>query len=207
MSEEEQTTPPEVQPEVIESDRPKPKVRQKTFMDALIDRAAQGSSDLIKNNIIPGIQVMLADTFHNAVDMIFVTRNTGRRPGFNGSTTQRSGFGARRSGFDQQTRVSYNEQSNQNASSRRSISDRARAQHDFSEIIFESRPEANGVLDDMRTHLERYQSITIDQMYSFIGIDPTFRDSAWGWTSLDGSFVKHVRNGFVLELPSPEPLN
>lgn len=200
MSEEEQTTPPEVQPEVIESDRPKPKVRQKTFMDALIDRAAQGSSDLIKNNIIPGIQVMLADTFHNAVDMIFVTRNTGRRPGSSATNLQRPVA-------NQQTRVSYSEQSNQNAISRRSISDRARAQHDFSEIIFESRPEANGVLDDMRTHLEKYQSITIDQMYSFIGIDPTFRDSAWGWTNLDGSFVKHVRNGFVLELPSPEPLN
>lgn len=200
MSEEEQTTPPEVQPEVIESDRPKPKVRQKTFMDALIDRAAQGSSDLIKNNIIPGIQVMLADTFHNAVDMIFVTRNTGRRPGSSVTNLQRPVA-------NRQTRVSYSEQSNQNAISRRSISDRARAQHDFSEIIFESRPEANGVLDDMRTHLEKYQSITIDQMYSFIGIDPTFRDSAWGWTNLDGSFVKHVRNGFVLELPSPEPLN
>lgn len=200
MSEEEQTTPPEVQPEVIESDRPKPKVRQKTFMDALIDRAAQGSSDLIKNNIIPGIQVMLADTFHNAVDMIFVTRNTGRRPGSSATNLQRPVA-------NRQTRVSYSEQSNQNAISRRSISDRARAQHDFSEIIFESRPEANGVLDDMRTHLEKYQSITIDQMYSFIGIDPTFRDSAWGWTNLDGSFVKHVRNGFVLELPAPEPLN
>lgn len=201
MSEEEQTTPPEVQPEVIESDRPKPKVRQKTFMDALIDRAAQGSSDLIKNNIIPGIQVMLADTFHNAVDMIFVTRNTGRRPGSSMNNN------LQRPGVARQTRVSYSEQSNQNAIAKRSISDRARAQHDFSEIIFESRPEANGVLDDMRTHLEKYQSITIDQMYSFIGIDPTFRDSAWGWTNLDGSFVKHVRNGFVLELPSPEPLN
>lgn len=201
MSEEEQTTPPEVQPEVIESDRPKPKVRQKTFRDALIDRAAQGSSDLIKNNIIPGIQVMLADTFHNAVDMIFVTRNTGRRPGSSMNNN------LQRPGVARQTRVSYSEQSNQNAIAKRSISDRARAQHDFSEIIFESRPEANGVLDDMRTHLEKYQSITIDQMYSFIGIDPTFRDSAWGWTNLDGSFVKHVRNGFVLELPSPEPLN
>lgn len=201
MSEEEQTTPPEVQPEVIESDRPKPKVRQKTFMDALIDRAAQGSSDLIKNNIIPGLKVMLADTFHNAVDMIFVTRNTGRRPGSSMNNN------LQRPGVARQTRVSYSEQSNQNAIAKRSISDRARAQHDFSEIIFESRPEANGVLDDMRTHLEKYQSITIDQMYSFIGIDPTFRDSAWGWTNLDGSFVKHVRNGFVLELPSPEPLN
>lgn len=201
MSEEEQTTPPEVHPEVIESDRPKPKVRRKTFMDVLIDRAAQGSSDLIKNNIIPGIQLMLADTFHNAVDMIFVTRSTGRRP----SSSVNNNL--QRPGVARQTRVSYSEQSNQNAIAKRSISDRARAQHDFSEIIFESRPEANGVLDDMRNYLEQYERVPVDQLYSFMGVDPTFRDSAWGWTNLDGSFVKHVRNGFVLELPAPEPLN
>jgi hypothetical protein len=87
------------------------------------------------------------------------------------------------------------------------ISRRARARHDFDEIVLESRSEAEEVIDRMYDLLSRYDSASVADLYELTGIASTHTDQKWGWTDLRGSGVSRTRTGgFLLDLPEPVPL-
>lgn len=175
-----------------------PVVRKRTMVDVVVDRAAEASVDLVKNVVLPGIRDTLADSFHGLIDAMFDTKTQGRRRASRGTTIVTSN----------QTRFNYNGISNQNADRKRTISEKARANHDFGEIIFQSRPEANDVIDTMRMRLNKYGTVTVDDLYSIIGVDPTVVDTSWGWdeASFAGAHVRRAHRGFVLDIPEPAPL-
>jgi|KBSMisStaDraftv2_1062788.scaffolds.fasta_scaffold227958_3 hypothetical protein len=87
------------------------------------------------------------------------------------------------------------------------MSHRARARHDFDEIILQSRGEAEEVLDRMYDLLSRYDSVSVADLYELTGIQSAHTDQKWGWVDLRGSGVSRTRTGgFVLDLPEPTPL-
>lgn len=106
--------------------------------------------------------------------------------------------------------VSYNRAApgaNQRPSTAPQLSKQARARHDFGEIVLESRPEAEEVWDQMYNILERYDVVTIADLYDLTGLQSSHTDHKWGWTQLRNSGVSRVRGGgYSLELPEPQPL-
>jgi hypothetical protein len=88
-----------------------------------------------------------------------------------------------------------------------SISRRARATHDFDEIVLASRAEAEEVIDQLFAILERYESVAVSDLYELVGITNTPQDEKWGWNNLQGASVSRVRNGYLLNLPKTEPLD
>jgi len=88
-------------------------------------------------------------------------------------------------------------------SSRPDISRRARATHDLKEIILTTRPEANEVLDQMYILIDKYGQVTVTDLYELVGISSNFTDEKYGWTSLQGSDIERVRDGYLLDLPKP----
>lgn len=88
----------------------------------------------------------------------------------------------------------------------RNISRRARSQHDFDEIVLTSRQEAEDVIDRLFDLVSRYDSATVADLYELVGLPSTHTDHKWGWIDLRGAGVTRVRNGFLLDLPDPEPL-
>ena len=87
------------------------------------------------------------------------------------------------------------------------MSRRARASHDFDEIILASRVEAEEVIDRLFDLVSRYESATVADLYEMVGVTGNFTDDKWGWTNIRGAGVTRVRNGFLLDLPRPEPLD
>lgn len=85
--------------------------------------------------------------------------------------------------------------------------ERARSQHDFDQIVLPDRGQAEEVLDVMGDLLEKYDQVTLSDMYRLVGIRGSFMDDRWGWTSLRGATVRRVSDGYVLELPSPIDLD
>lgn len=81
---------------------------------------------------------------------------------------------------------------------------RARAAHDFDEIIIPTRVEAEEVVDRMFDMLGRYDIVTVADLYDLVGITGDYTDEKWGWTELRGAGVRRVRNGYLLDLPRPE---
>ena len=88
----------------------------------------------------------------------------------------------------------------------RSYSQRARASHDFDEIILATRAEADEVIDRLFDLLQKYEVVRVSDFYDLVGISDEYTDNKWGWTDLRGASVRRIRDGYLLDLPKPEPL-
>lgn len=90
---------------------------------------------------------------------------------------------------------------------RREMSRRGRANHTFDEIILKSRVEGEEVLDRLDDLINRYESASVAELYKILGIPVEYTDDKWGWLNIQGAGVIHVRNGYLLNLPKPEPID
>lgn len=93
------------------------------------------------------------------------------------------------------------------SSSQRTMSRRARSRHDFDEIVIAERIEAEKVIDDLFEVVSKYGVASVADLYGMVGIDSTHTDNKWGWTDLRGAGVTRVRNGYLLDIPEPQPLD
>lgn len=89
---------------------------------------------------------------------------------------------------------------------RRPMTREARARHDFNEIVLENRAEAIEVVEGLVDRIARYGSVTVAELYDFVGTTGSFADQRWGWNDLSTADVRQVPGGFLLDLPAPEPI-
>lgn len=86
---------------------------------------------------------------------------------------------------------------------------RARAMHDFGEIVLSTRREADTALMGLDQLIERYQMASVADLYDMLDIERNYTDAKWGWYDLSDARIKHISGrdgGYLLELPRPEPL-
>lgn len=89
----------------------------------------------------------------------------------------------------------------------RAMSRRARSRHDFDEIILDSRTEAEEVIDRLFDLVSRYETATVADLYELVGLESSHTDHKWGWTDVRGAGVSRVRDGYLLDLPEPHPID
>lgn len=177
------------------------KVRKKSFIDVLVDRASTSTADMIRYTIIPGMIDLAHDSASGILDGLFDRGRSTRTVVRRREDIMRRG-GVRKS---DEIKVDYNGITSRPTT--RTISEVGRRNHDFSEIIFESRIEAQDALDRLRNRLDKYDSVSVADLYSIVGIDDNFKDNEWGWENLDGAYVKRYRRDFILDLPDTKPLS
>lgn len=79
---------------------------------------------------------------------------------------------------------------------------RAHGSADYRDIVFESRMDAQEVLDKLIDALDQYEVVSLVDLYSAVGITSKFTDDKFGWDSLDGSRILRARGGgYTLDLP------
>lgn len=146
--------------------------------------------------LIPAAKDAIADGFQQGVErMLFPDSNPrsrrGRRPGSGGSY------------------VSYDRYSRRDSRDEpRSVSRRARANHDFDEIILATRVEAEEVVEQLFEIVSKYDVVSVADLYNLVGVTGNFTDEKWGWTDIRGAGVTRLRNGeYLLDLPRPEPID
>jgi len=151
--------------------------------------------------IIPAAKDLAADTVSQGIERLIygeirsTGRRTGRRPG-----------GA--NGYVNYNRFSSGPPWKQDPrTEHREVSTRARASHVFDEIILATRVEAEEVVDRLFELSEKYGQATVGDLYELVGVTGTYMDDRWGWSDLRGTGVTRVRNGYLLDLPKPEPLD
>lgn len=87
------------------------------------------------------------------------------------------------------------------------LSHEARRAHNFGEIVLGSRAEAQEVLNQLFAIVEKYDTVSVSELYGLLGIPVDFTDEAWGWENMHGSSIGRARGGgYILHLPRPEPL-
>ena len=95
--------------------------------------------------------------------------------------------------------VSYNSYSSGKSGSnnRRVVSNR----YNFDDYYFDSRGEAEEVLDRMDELIDAYGAATVGDFYDMIGITGKYTDNNYGWTNISRASVRRTRDGFIIDLP------
>lgn len=193
-----ETLEPVVTGKVIQRKKP----LGKRFMETFFGGDAKGVVGyVVADVLLPAAKDTIADAVSQGIErMLFgesrsSSRRTGSRPG---------GVG----GF-----VSYNNYSRPSTrrddprDRERNPSRRSRASHDFDEIVLATRHEAETVIDRLYDIISKYEQATVSDLYDLVGVSSNFTDAKWGWTDMRGAGPTRVSNGYLLELPKPEPLN
>jgi hypothetical protein len=143
--------------------------------------------------LIPAAKDMVADAGREALErMLFGDGRPSRR-----ETRRGLGGGVGNVRYDRYSSGGRREDP------RPQMSRRARAHHDFDEIILGSRAEAESVIERMFDVLSKYEQVTVAELYEMLEITASYTDEKYGWTDIRGAGVTRIRNGYLLDLPRP----
>jgi hypothetical protein len=170
----------------------------KTFKETFINGSARMAVEyMVAEVVIPGIQDAMIEAFQGGVERLIRGESRGRR----GAPTPPSAYGRVNYG------AQFQSQTMPHAQPPRGISRGGKARHDFGELVLQSRHEADDVLSNLFDIINKYETVTVADMYALCGIEPTHVDYKWGWTSLEGAQIGRPRGGgYRLDLPAPSPL-
>jgi len=84
---------------------------------------------------------------------------------------------------------------------------RIRATHRFDDIVIGSRAEAEDVLSSLVDLIDNYDAATVSDFYDLVGMTSDFTDNKYGWRNLNRATVNRVRDGYILAMPKPIPLD
>lgn len=173
----------------------------KRFLETFLGGSAQDVVRYVLMDVmLPAAKDMFTDAVSQGVERLVYgeTRSVSRRPG------QRS--------VGTSTYTSYNRYSSGSGplparrEDPRVISDRARREHNFDEIVLASRVEAEEVYRKLQDLIDRYQMVSVADLYSLVGISASHTDEKWGWMDLSSAKIGRIRDGYLLDLPRTEPI-
>lgn len=118
-------------------------------------------------------------------------------------------FGGSRSHKGGSSKVSYRSYSDdpRDRERKRAHSD-PRNRFDFDEIEFDTRGDAEYVLEQMEEILDNYKMVRVLDLYDLAGLTPPFTADKYGWTNLRSARTERVRGGgFIIKLPRPAQID
>ena len=84
---------------------------------------------------------------------------------------------------------------------------RPSTKYEFEDIIIPSRAEAEKVIDRLFDIIQKYDAVSVADLYELLGVSGNYMDNKWGWYDINArDLVVRVSQGYLLNLPSPEPL-
>lgn len=138
--------------------------------------------------LVPAIKKAVSDIVRDGVDMILYGETGKSKSRSNGSY------------------VSYRDYSKRNSSDRFS-SDRPRRGYNLDDIILDSRGEAETVLEQMDALIDTYGIVSVADLFDLVGITGEYTDNKYGWTNIRNAEPVRVRDGYMLRLPKPMPID
>ena len=148
----------------------------------LPDDVTSVKSYILMDVIVPGIKNAIAD-----VVSIMLFGEAGRIGGKKGNGSK----------------VSYQRYYDDRRDDRRDYArPRAAGGYDFDDIVFESRGDADLVLDQLEAAINQFGLASVADLYDLAGItSPRYTDNKYGWTDIRSARVVRIRDGYILQLP------
>lgn len=138
--------------------------------------------------LVPAIKKAVSDIVRDGIDMILYGGTGG------GSTRKSSG-----------SKVSYRSYYDQKEDRR----DRPRAgtRFDYDDIEFDTRADAQAVLDQMNDIIDRYDFVTVGDMYDAADITAPYTSYKYGWANVNNAKIVRGRGGYIIDLPKARPID
>lgn len=188
--EEPRVTGPVISGSAIERKEP----LRKKFLQAYAGDSAQSVGQyLLMDVIVPGTKNIISDLVTQGINRLLYGTS---RPsqGVNSSLGGR-GYGK-----------FFNGGANSSPSQNGPTVHRVQESQQFGEIILQTRPDAELVIDELRALIETYGNAKVSNLYAMIGKSGDFTNQSYGWTNLSRAGVIQIREGYLLDLPKPEIL-
>lgn len=143
-------------------------------------------SYLLEDVFIPAAKETIANLVSGGIDMVLF--------GGSGDHSRSSSRG--------KSRVSYESYYERKNSDRYSSRNRRSTQY-LDDIVFDSRDEAEDVLNALMEDIDEYGVTTVGNLYDLVGERTAPSDFKWGWETLRNARVDRVREGYIIGLPRP----
>lgn len=183
-SKEEVNNPPaekkEIKP-VVKGKVVKKKNNVRKLTDVFVSEDVQNvKSYILMDVLVPAIKKAISDIVTNGIDMMLY--------GESGRTKKRSSADY----------VSYNRYYDRRDRDERYVT---KSRYSYDDIIFESRAEAEEVLDRMSEIIDTYGAVSVADLYDLVDVSGTYTDNNYGWDNLRNAEAVRVRDGYILKLP------
>ena len=187
------TAPPDkkVEKVISGSAKPKKKGEMQKFADVFISEdVGNVKSYILMDVLVPAIKKAISDIVTNGIDMILYGE-TGR--------TRKASSG---------TKVSYGKFYDREPDRRRERLASSRGGYDYDDIVFETRGDAESVLDAMNDIISQYGVVGVGVLYDLADVSTdNYAVNKYGWTDISGCKPVRVRDGYILKLPKALPIN
>jgi hypothetical protein len=167
----------------------KKKGATRKFTDVFISEDASNvKTYIISDVLVPAAKKLVSDIVRDGIEMLLY--------GSTGGSSKRS---------SRTPYVSYDRFSDRRDDRRYSSEPRAR--FDYNDIVFETRGEAEIVRSQMDDVIDRYGFVTVADMYDLAGLTEPYTSNKYGWTNIRNAEPIRVRDGYILKLPRPVPID
>jgi len=182
--------------------RPIVRVKKKSWIQKLLGSIIGGDSGegvgdyILTDVLVPAAKSTIQDMVTSGIEMLLFGETSGARRGVHRDR-------------DRGTKVSYGSYFKDDRRDRRD-SRRVPGYHNRLEgISFESRGEAESVLDALVDLLDEYENVSIADFYEQASIENMieFTDNGWGWTNLARARIIRTRDGYEIEFPRLQRLD
>lgn len=150
---------------------------------------------LLWDVLIPAVKDTIADIVKKGIDAML----------FGGTGAPRNV--KRERGYSRASYSNYYDRDRREREKSRGRRANRRAMHDFDDIVFSDRFDAENVLDCLVETTLDYGMVSVADFYELAGAEVSWADNKYGWGDLGDACVTRVRDGYVLDLPRPEPID
>ena len=159
------------------------------LMDAFISEdAATAKSTIFLDVIVPAVKKLFVDIIETGLDVVL----------YGGSGRVKSG--------PKTGKVSYNGYYNKPDTSRQRDY-RSPVKGEYSDVLLETRGEADNVLFQLGELIDQYDVASIADLYDLVGLTANFTDQKYGWTDIRNAQIIRMREGYLLKLPKAKLLD
>jgi hypothetical protein len=149
-------------------------------------------SYILHDVIIPATKGALVDAVQSGIEMFLYGEKRGR----DYNRTGRSNINY--SGISNFGRSAYKNNTHR--------PEPRRTSRNSEEIIFQTRGDAESVLNNLVDLIKDYGQSSVNDLYDMVGKTGDFTDDRYGWTDLSSSRIRAVRGGYIIEFPRTEVL-
>jgi len=172
------------------------------FKDIFFGGDFQGAARYIAADVLlPALRNLVVDASTKGIERIIYGESSprGRRPEYGPRVQYHSPFVRREDPrvVDARSRVSLPDQPQYPFRPNR---------REANEIIIASREEAELVLERMVDIIDNYQVASLADLYELLGLPTAHTDNKWGWSNLNSASIRQIRDGYLIDLPTMEPL-
>lgn len=173
---------------IVGKAKTKKKSEIQKFADLFISEDARNVKSYILLDVLrPAVKKAIYDIVTNGADMILYGESGGRKK-------------------NTASKISYREYYERDVGRRRESS--FRGGFDYDDVTFESRADAEAVLDAMDETISKYGVVSVGDFYDLANISTdNYTVNKYGWTDIRSASVIRVRDGYMIKLPKALPLN